>query len=228
MNFNKSGLYCSLHFKSNRFKQHSFCPIVFISAVRTCKDWSHLPDSGYVCIIPSVVIHKNCSVCHCCYLIPIIPPRHHFGILEWINQATRFICVLSSNCRLFSVRKKLKCHLSGVVSQPIVSLSEIVEYDSPAVSCARRQNDGGWRIRFRCHPNAVERVRRQEECHHANHSKCNLKSLVTDIFFERRRIWMSSDNSVKVPVSCSGHFCRIFFRWVSSEAGNKPHFSLGS
>ncbi|KAF2983836.1 hypothetical protein EK904_005194 [Melospiza melodia maxima] len=39
------------------------------------------PYQGDVAVVPSVVIHQGCPVGHSCYLVAIVPPRHHPGVL---------------------------------------------------------------------------------------------------------------------------------------------------
>ena len=60
-------------------------------------------------------------------------------------------------------------HLRGVVAQPVVSLSEVVEDDAAAVSAAGRQHDGGGGVRLAGHPGGVEGVGDQEEGHDQDH-----------------------------------------------------------
>ena len=63
-------------------------------------------------------------------------------------------------------------YLRRVLSQPVVSLSEIVEYDPSAVSSPSRQHDGRTGVGLWRHPRAVERIRHQEHRYQANdHSR---------------------------------------------------------
>jgi hypothetical protein len=48
------------------------------------------------------------------------------------------------------------------VSEPVVSLSEIVKYNPPAITSSRGQNDGGAGVGLRRDPGTVERVGNQE------------------------------------------------------------------
>ena len=60
-------------------------------------------------------------------------------------------------------------HLRGVVAQPVVGLSEVVEDDAAAVAAAGRQHDGGGGVRLAGHPGGVEGVGDQEEGHDQDH-----------------------------------------------------------
>ena len=73
----------------------------------------YLPNSWYVCVVPSVVVNKNSSISHCCDLVAIIPPRHDLGILR------------------------------GVLSKPVVGLAKVVKDDSRAVVLIGSQHNGG-------------------------------------------------------------------------------------
>ena len=60
-------------------------------------------------------------------------------------------------------------HLRGVVAQPVVGLSEVVEDDAAAVTTARREHDGGGGVGLAGHPGGVEGVGDQEEGHDQDH-----------------------------------------------------------
>ena len=53
---------------------------------------SYLSYTWYVCVVPGVVIHQYGSVCHGCYLITVIPPWHHFSILQKNTQPSSKQC----------------------------------------------------------------------------------------------------------------------------------------
>lgn len=65
--------------------------------------------------------------------------------------------------------------LGSVVSEPVISLSEIVEDDAAAVAPASREHDGGGGICLAGHPRRVEGVRDQEESHDQDHSTGDLQ-----------------------------------------------------
>lgn len=62
------------------------------------------------------------------------------------------------------------------MSEPVISLSEIVEDDSAAVSSAGREHDGGGGVGLAGHPRGVEGVCDQEESHDQDHSTGNLQT----------------------------------------------------
>lgn len=64
--------------------------------------------------------------------------------------------------------------LGGVVAQPVVGLSEVVEDDAAAVSSAGRQHDGGGGVSLAGHPGGVEGVCDEEEGHDQDHPAGNL------------------------------------------------------
>lgn len=66
--------------------------------------------------------------------------------------------------------------LGGVVSEPVVSLSEIVEDDAAAVTTASREHNGGRGVGLARHPGRVEGVRDQEESHDQDHSAGDLQN----------------------------------------------------
>ena len=41
-------------------------------------------------VVPRVIVHKYRAIGHCCDLIAVIPPRHHFGILK-IKFARKYV-----------------------------------------------------------------------------------------------------------------------------------------
>lgn len=80
----------------------------------------HLSNTGDVCVVPSVVVHQDGPVRHGRDLVPVVPPRHHLGIL-W-----------------------------GVLTEPIVSLSEVIKYDTRAVMLRGREHDGWGGVSLGC------------------------------------------------------------------------------
>lgn len=52
------------------------------------------------------------------------------------------------------------------MSEPVVSLSEVVKYDPSPVTRSSRQNNGGTGVGLGRDPGTVEGVRNQEEGHH--------------------------------------------------------------
>lgn len=56
-----------------------------------------------------------------------------------------------------------------VVSEPIISLSEVIKDDAAAVAPAGRQHDGWGGVCFTGHPGGVESVCDEEESHDQNH-----------------------------------------------------------
>ena len=65
-------------------------------------------------------------------------------------------------------------NLWGVLSEPIVSLPEIVEDDSGAVVLFGGEDDGGRRVRLGSDPGAVEGVGDQEHGHQSHHHRRHL------------------------------------------------------
>ena len=58
--------------RKNLYIHKTFRRVSSVSTVRTY--------SGYVCIIPGVVVHKNCSVCHGTHLVAVVPPGKNLRI----------------------------------------------------------------------------------------------------------------------------------------------------
>lgn len=54
-------------------------------------------DQCYMTVVPRVVVDQRGSVGHACYLVAVVPPRHHSGVFV------------------------------GVLPQPVVSLPEVVQ-----------------------------------------------------------------------------------------------------
>ena len=42
----------------------------------------YLSNSGYVGVIPRIIVNEYRPICHSRYLITVIPPRHYFRILQ--------------------------------------------------------------------------------------------------------------------------------------------------
>ena len=61
------------------------------------------------------------------------------------------------------------------MSEPIVSLSEIIKYNPAPVSRPGGQYDRGTGVGLRRHPGTVEGVGDEERCHHEHNSCRNLK-----------------------------------------------------
>lgn len=145
---------------------------------------THLPNSGDVCIVPCVVINKNGSICHCSYLISIIPPRHDFGILQtkWEKgiKATNVIHPWMRIGRILVIflfcRQDLRgADLRGVVTEPVIGFPEIIKYNAAPIATSGWQHNGGRGVGFTGHPCRVEGVCNKEEGHDQDHPTGNLE-----------------------------------------------------
>jgi len=75
------------------------------------------------------------------------------------------------------VRKAIEVSdLGSVVSQPVVSFPEIVEYNATTIAAASWQHDGRTWVRLGRDPRTVKRVRQKKHSHHRNYSSCHLHS----------------------------------------------------
>lgn len=67
------------------------------------------------------------------------------------------------------------------MTEPVVSLSEVVKDDAAAVASAGWQDDGGRGVGFACHPGRVESVCDEEEGHNQDHATGNLVDTTQDL-----------------------------------------------
>ena len=98
-----------------------------------------------VSVVPGVIVYQNGPVCHGSQLVAVVPPRHHLGVL------------------------------GSVKLEPIVRLSEVVEYDAISTGTLGCQDDGGRGVGLTGDPCAVEDKGGQEHAYNCHHHSRYLK-----------------------------------------------------
>lgn len=182
-------------------------------------------------VIPSVVVNQNRSIGHRCYLIPIIPPRHDFSILYTNKGNVRWAKMFRTKAAgglwwptAWWVFTDLRC----VVSEPVISLSEVIEDDAAAVTTAGGQHDWGGGVRLTGHPGGVESVCDKEERHNQNHPTCHLRTNQSRASLKvnqwHKQNWERSNGALIVPHSWLGRWSPVA-SWISCPVGWHPGFS---
>lgn len=94
---------------------------------------TYLTNPRYMCIVPCVIINQYSSIRHSCYLIPIIPPRHHLGILKYIDSVLTLKNLHSKETTRvylnYKLNKSRTVTFQGDIPRSTTKLSEMGQFD---------------------------------------------------------------------------------------------------